>query len=427
MTRSLCLTPVFTMFRKSLLWPIFKGLLVITILSCLSPAVTGQAEGNDELFDRARQLAFNKQRREAREVCAVILEKNPDYFDARILLGRLHSWDGNYEIARKELQRVVEARPAYADARDALIDVEIWSDNPREALRLCDEGLGSEPNNETFHYKRARALNNLHHVDEAIAAAKKALEINPEYKEAKLMLDRLQDSETLYRAKVEYSYDAYDRTLDPWQQVSVSLSRYMPFGSLIGRINQARRFGETATQFEVDSYPRIRKGTYAYVNVGFSSSPVFPKVRYGAEVYQKLPAGFDASIGFRRLHFTSTKVMIYTGSVGKYYGNYLFQFHPFITPSSVGSSFSGNFVVRRYFEDAENYATLSFGAGTAPDQKYTSLDLIRLYSQKISLDGRKTVGKGTSVLGYFGFANQELKFGGKRKTYSFSFGIEKSF
>jgi YaiO family outer membrane protein len=415
------------MFRTSLLRLIFKGLLVIALHSGLSPLVTGQTQGNDELFDKARQLAFNKQRQEAREVCNIILENNPDYFDARILLGRLHSWDGNYELARKELQRVLEARPAYADARDALIDVETWSDNPRQALRLCDEGLDREPNNETFHYKRGRALNNLGNVPEAIAAAKKALGINPEYKEAKLMLDRLSGSEPLYRAKVEYSYDAYDRTFAPWQQVSVSLSRSMPFGSLIGRINQARRFGEAATQVEVDSYPRIRKGTYAYVNLGFSSSPIFPKVRYGAEVYQKLPAGFDASIGFRRLHFTSTKVMIYTGSVGKYYGNYLFQFHPFITPSSVGSSLSGNFVIRRYFEDAENYATLSFGAGTAPDQKFTSLDLVRLYSQKVSLDGRKTLGKGTSILGYFGFANQDLKFGGRRKTYSFSFGVEKRF
>src|SRR5688572_10610104 len=102
MTHSLCLTPVFTMFRKSLLRPVFKGLLVIAMLAGHSTVVTGQTEGNDELFDKARQLAFNKQRQEAREVCAVILEKNPDYFDARILLGRLHSWDGNYEIARKE-------------------------------------------------------------------------------------------------------------------------------------------------------------------------------------------------------------------------------------------------------------------------------------------------------------------------------------
>ncbi len=415
------------MFTTARLESIFKGILIIAILCGLLSTVAAQAEGNDELLEKARQLAFNKQRKEARDVCAVILEKNPDYFDARILLGRLHSWDGNYELARKELQRVVEARPAYADARDALIDAEIWSDHPREALRLCDEGLDREPNNETFHYKRARALNNLSNVNEAIAATKKALEINPEYKEAKILLERLKGSETLYRAKVEYSYDAYDRTFDPWQQVAVSLSRYMSFGSLIGRVNHAKRFGEAATQFEVDAYPRIRKGTYAYLNVGFSSSSIFPKVRYGAEVYQRLPAGFDASIGFRRLHFTSTNVMIYTGSVGKYYGNYLFQFHPFITPSSVGSSVSGNFVIRKYFEDAENYATLSFGAGTAPDQKYTSLDLIRLYSQKISVDGRKTIGKGTSVLGYIGFANQDLKFGGQRKTYSFSFGIEKRF
>lgn len=421
------LTSVFSM-RTTTQWRgVFKGFLIVAICCALASRLAGQTSSNDDPFERARQLAFNKQHLEARELCTVILEKNPDHFDARILLGRLYSWDGNYELARTQLQRVVKARPTYTDALDALIDVEIWSDHPREALRLCDEGLSREPNNETLHYKRARALNNLRDLDKAIAAVKKAIEINPEYQEAKLLLQKLRDSETLYRAKVEYSYDVYDNTFDPWQQVSVSLARTMPFGSLIGRVNHAQRFGATATQVEVDSYPRIRKDTYAYLNVGFSSSSIFPKVRYGAEVYQKLPAGFDASIGFRRLHFASTTVMVYTGSVGKYYGNYLFQFHPFITPSSVGSAVSGNFMMRRYFEDAENYVTMSFGIGTAPDQNYTSLDLIRLSSQKISFDGRKAIGKTTSVIAYFGFAKQNLQAGGQRKTYSFSFGIEKRF
>jgi YaiO family outer membrane protein len=406
---------------------IFKAILSCVLMCGVASMVAAQTESADELFQKARQLAFNGQRKEAAEICNALLERNPDDFDTRILLSRLHAWNGNYEVARKELQRVAVARPDYADARDALIDVELWSDNASEALRLCREGLDKEPNNETLHYKRARALNILNKKAEAIAAVEKALEINPQYKEAKQFLKQLQDSEKLYRAKVEYSYDAFDKTFDPWHMVSVSLSRTMPFGSLIGRVNSARRFGASAMQWEIDAYTRIRKGSYAYLNAGVSDSTIFPKARFGAEVYQKLPAGFDASIGFRRLHFANDNVMIYTGSVSKYYGNYLFQFHPFITPDHVGTSFSGNFLVRKYFADTDNYATLSFGAGVSPDEKYSTFDFIRLHSQKIGIDYKKSLSKEVAFTGYFGFANQSLKFGGQRKTYSFSLGIEKRF
>jgi YaiO family outer membrane protein len=406
---------------------IVRATLCCALLCSVTLLTAAQSESADELFQKARKLAFNGQRKEAIEICHRLLERNADDIDTRILLGRLHAWNGAYEFARKELQQVVTARPDYADGRDALIDVELWSDNSPVALRLCDEGLDREPDNETFHYKKARALYGLSRKDEAIAAVKKALQVNPQYKEAKQFLHQLQDSEKPYAAKVEYSYDAFDKTFDPWHMVSVSLSRSMPFGSLIGRVNSARRFGASALQWEMDAYTRLRKGTYAYWNAGVSDSAIFPKARFGAEVYQKLPAGFDASIGFRRLHFANDKVMIYTGSVGKYFGNYLFQFHPFITPSSLGTSFSGNVLLRKYFADTNNYATLSFGAGVSPDEKYTTFDFIRLYSQKVGVDYRRGFGKELSLTGYVGFANQNVKFGGQRKTYSFSLGIEKRF
>jgi YaiO family outer membrane protein len=401
--------------------------LCCALLCGVTSMVAAQSESADELFQKARKLAFNGQRKEAIEICQTLLERNAEDFDTRILLGRLHAWNGEYELARKELQQVVAARPDYADGRDALIDVELWSDHSPVALRLCNEGLDREPNNETFHYKRARALYGLNKKEEAIAAVKKALQVNPQYKDAKQFLHQLEDSEKLYAAKVEYAYEAFDKTFDPWHMVSVSLSRTMPFGSLIGRVNSARRFGAAAMQWEMDAYTRLREGSYAYLNAGVSDSTIFPKVRFGAEVYQKLPAGFDASIGFRRLHFANDKVMIYTGSVGKYFGNYLFQFHPFVTPGTPGTSFSGNVRLRKYFADTNNYATLTFGAGVSPDEKYTTFDFIRLYSQKVGVDYKRGFGKAVSLTGYVGFANQNLKFGGQRKTYSFSLGIEKRF
>src|ERR1044072_1742899 len=268
----------------------YCGKVVILILF-LSTSVLPQAESIDGLYAQARDLAFNGKRQAAREICASILQRSPNYHDARLLLGRLYLWDWQYESARTELTQVVTLKPAYADARDALIDVELWSDHPDEALRLCEEGLNLDPNNKNFYYKKAKALKYLHKTSEAIAAVKIAVKLDSEYREAHLLLKELKDAQNPYSVKAEYTVDYFDKTFDPWQQLSVSLARQMKFGSVIGRVNHAERFNDNATQVEIDSYPHIRPGTSAYLNAGCSSSFAFPKFRCGAEIYQKLSDG----------------------------------------------------------------------------------------------------------------------------------------
>ena len=128
---------------------------------------------------------------------------------------------------------------------------------------------------------------------------------------------------------------------------------------LYARVNYASRsFGSSAKsgiQFELDLYPRITKGFYAYLNGGYSSSSIFPKYRLGGELYKSLPFSFEISAGIRYLDFSSTQVYIYTGYLGKYYKNYWFSFRPFFTLKPSGVSFTGIWIVRRYLEDAENY------------------------------------------------------------------------
>ncbi len=396
------------------------GLVIFSALSVNAQTV-------DDLFMRARELAFDGKRKEARALCATILERSPEYHDARLLVGRTYAWDGDYEAARKEIKTVVEIKPDYADARDALIDVELWSGNPEDALRYAEEGLERKPDSDTFFYKKARALKAMGDLKGAGDAARRALEINPDHKEARSLLESLKESNQPYKLTIDYSYDAFDSTFAPWNQVSVSLTRAMSFGPLIGRVNYAHRFGISAVQIEVDAYPKIRRGTYAYLNAGYSSSSIYPGYRFGGEIYQGFRGGFDASIGMRHLRFPSGNVNIYTGSLGKYYGNYWISFRPFITPGDTGVSRSGTVLIRRYFREADNYVTLSFGAGSAPDERYTTLDQFRLKSQKAGFDFRKKFGKGVIGSAYAGLTNQEIGFGQSRKRYSLGFAIEKYF
>ena len=124
---------------------------------------------------------------------------------------------------------------------------------------------------------------------------------------------------------------------------------------MIVRANYANRFREDTAQYEIDAYPRLAKGLYAYVNYGYSSHRFFPKNRVGGELYANLPHGVELSGGFRWLQFESSEVTIYTGTIAKYQGNYWISLRPYITPKSEGTSQSYNLTVRRYFGGPDNY------------------------------------------------------------------------
>src|SRR5262245_49105742 len=167
--------------------------LLIAIILGLSLEAQGQTVGPDELFRQAHTLAVEGKRTEAKALCEKILEASPGYVDARLLLGRLHAWDGAYDEARRELKRVLEVKPDYAEARDALIDVELWSGNPREALRLAEEGISRDPSNQNFRYKKARALRLLGDLKGASSAVDETLKADPQSSQARSLSQQLKD------------------------------------------------------------------------------------------------------------------------------------------------------------------------------------------------------------------------------------------
>jgi YaiO family outer membrane protein len=196
------------------------------------------------------------------------------------------------------------------------------------------------------------------------------------------------------------------------------LRRTNSWGSAFFRLNQASRFSSTGFQPEIDLYPRIANGVYAYLNYGYSESVLFPKHRIGAEVFSKLPKSLEASLGFRYLYFgPDSKVIIYTGSFGWYFKNYWLSLRPFITPGNPGTSFSSILSLRRYFKDADNYLGIDAGLGFSPDERRIQSgaglspdDIYVLKTQRVGLVCQKTFPHHFIVNVRCAFINQELLF-----------------
>ena len=174
----------------------------------------------------------------------------------------------------------------------------------------------------------------------------------------------------------------------------------------------------------MDAYPRWKDGTYFYLNAGFSESGLFPHRRYGGEIYHSFAHGIEGSLGFRHLRFSASTVTIYTGSLGKYWGDYLFTLRANATPSSIGSSQSGSASVRRYFGDGENHVTFSLGSGVSPDQPNPNAEILNLRSRKASLAAQGWIHRRLILSGSLAYEKQELGLGVERAQTTLGAGLE---
>lgn len=321
----------------------------------------------DTAFEKARKLAFNKQRKQAQDSLLFILTKYPNYLDIRSFLASTYSWDGDYKKARKEFSYVLKKDPKRKTDWIAAINNELWGEKPFNALELTSEALKHYENDTDILYLKAKAQENSKNPEEALQTLKRILETNPDYKKAEDYNKNLISKLSYNTIGINSSVDLYsENERDPMQYHTFKYSRQTKFGSITAKVNFNRRFQKNGVQYEVDMYPKIAKGLYAYVSAGVSNTDLFPSVRYGAELYQSLPKSFEISFGFRGLKYTETTT-IYTGSVGWYTGNSYWSFRTYVTPGEAGSSKSGTLNYRKYRSDADNYFSISAGIGFSPE------------------------------------------------------------
>ncbi|WP_369764667.1 YaiO family outer membrane beta-barrel protein [Flavobacterium sp. WC2429] len=400
---------------------ITKKIAKLTFVLCFTMIfqMYGQEEkynGNpDTSFETARNMAFNKQRKQAQDTLSHILTKYPDYHDIRSFLATTYSWDGDYKKARKEFAYVLEKDPQNKSTWIAAIKNEIWGDKPYTALEMTTEALKNFPDDAEILYLKASAEEKTNKPLEALNTLESILNKNPEDQKAKEYKSSLSTTLRKNTIGIKAEVDIYSEVFDPMQYYTLNYSRQTKYGSIIGKLNFNRRFNENGTQIEFDLYPKITKGLYAYLNIGFANTFLFPDLRYGAELYKSLPKSLEVSLGFRSLKYTTT-TNIYTGSIGWYTGNSYLSFRPYFTPGDNGTSTSGTFTYRKYRSDADNYLGFSFGMGFSPEINQFNFSgnetaIVDLKSQKLNLSYNFTSKNKQNAWGtQFGVAHQEISF-----------------
>ena len=327
----------------------------LVVLGCLAfGSATRVSAQTADILASARAAATSGHRAEALDTLRLRLNDAPRDVDARLLYGLILSWEGRYDEARQALQQVLVQSPAYVDARIALMNVSWWSGHPSEARDAADAILAQDPGN-----RQARDLR-----------------------------ERLEAASRPWWGGATYATDAFSDHREQWHEYNVSLTRLTPHGSVIVRANEARRFGLKDQMAEVEFYPKIRPGTYAFVGVGGDlDSVLYPSYRVAFDLYQSVGGGFEVSGGFRRLGFDSATNIV-VGTVSRYVGNWMLTakvFHVPVDGPLDSTSYHGAF--RRYIRgDGSSYVGLTYSHGFSREEIRNAADLTTMNSDTIKLE-----------------------------------------
>ena len=357
-----------------------RSLVVMALLLMAAAAAPVWAQ-SEAVRTEARTAAIAGRRAEAVEMLGTHLTTFPRDADARLLLGVVLSWDGKYDDADRELRRVLEQSPTYNDARVALANVAWWTGRYDVLQELAATGRLQRPYDVEWIILEARALDGLGRRREARQAVMTLLARQPGHAQAKTLKNRLDTELRPWMLTMGYGGDRFSDQRTPWNEYSTSVSRQTPVGSVIARVSHTERFGYSDRLFEIEAYPSFRPGTYGFISYGRAKDDtLFPNYRLAADLYQSLGRGFEASVGVRRLAFSST-TDIYLGTLTKYVGNWMVTGKVFSVPDFDGpeDSLSYHGLVRRYIRgDGESFLTAGYSRGSSREELTDRAELQQL-------------------------------------------------
>ena len=341
----------------------FWTILSVLIL-CNGFAQSDRQFDPDPAFFSAREMAFEGRYEQALDTLNLVLQAYPEYTDVRNLLAKVHSWNGEYDEARKQFNRITSNTRDYREGWIAAINNEIYAQNYSLALGIANKAMTYIGNDPEIAVLRNRILTLNQNRNDSLNSRVLALPKDPSRnKKEPVVFGKYANRMGVLSEGFVYTDD-----FSPVVLTGMEYIRYTSLGKIIPRINHGYRFEEHGFQGELDLYPRFSQSVYGFFNYGYSTSAIFPEHRAGAEVFATVKKLWEVSLGARYLRFEDGPVMIYTGSLGYYPGNNYLSLRPYITPRDNGTtSVSGHLIGRRYRQDREHFLGFNLIYGISPE------------------------------------------------------------
>ena len=214
-------------------------------------------------------------------------------------------------------------------------------------------------------------------------------------------------------------YESYPQGLDR-TYVFVQYGRKIKSADIFGKVLRYTIGNQVSYLFETESYLKLKKQGYWYLDAAYSSSVLLPNYRLRAEIFQNWRQ-FEYSIGLGvvKPHIFKTIPFI-TGTIGYYFSDYFIYVRPTFSYVDDGVTKSIFIQARRYFNKTDFIALSGLrGADTGASRNINAIaNTFGLDTYLIRINGQVKrgpykVGAGFDYGGFFIPTREEyLSFAG---------------
>ncbi len=330
---------------------------------------TKQADVEYELrLLKINLLVKDKRYDEALKDLAVLMKDYPQDLTLEMYEAKIYAYKQDYKTSIEKHKTLVQKNPDDFDLINQYVDVLRWDNQYEAALAWCEFLLDNEPKNIEVLFKKARIQEALENNKDAMATYRTILAIEPDNQEAADALNRLEELDYKSHIGVFYFLTFFEDQA-PWHFSGVEFQHNFKNFPVRAVLTRAHRFGQRATQFEIEAYPKINERMYIHAGLGFSnSSVILPSSRWMGDLYRTFNNGFEGSVGFRSLVFGEVNNFFLSFYGAKYYKNWWFFYRNFIFPPPNDNRvyLTHTFQARYYYNDKDRFTALTFFTGNLP-------------------------------------------------------------
>ena len=395
-----------------------------------------------EQFKEAYDLAYDGKHEAAKK-----LLKDQNNSEAQFLTARMYSWNGQYDKARKEFNRLTSKEKNNASYWIGAVKNELYAKNYALALGLVNKAMQFVKGEKELQRLKNMALDGIANIsygtkgwyntdggvqkkgDQRKKSSQETAGKKPP-KEKDQAVTEIEEEK--HRVGIRNAFTVFNERFDPVVFSTLSYAYLTKVGRIIPKINYNNRSGVHGLQYDIDFYPKFAKGLYAYLNYGYSNAPIFPRQKFGGDLYLNLPNAMEISAGGRYISTATRNIKAITNSLGYYKGNYYFSLRSFVSPRDNNLwSVSGNLLVRKYFRDGENFFGISGGLGFTPELQQLfngdtllSETLLFVGSQRLNFQYQFTPKKSPNIYrANLGVRRQEFTSNAGTYFWAFSAGL----
>ena len=329
----------------------------------------------DELYAKADEESHAGNWKAARYYCRQLLTEDPGHFPASLLMAQTFAFDHKFDSARIVSAKLYEVDPKHYDLLTLMVNIEIWNRKYKAALTQVEKALAVYPDDVDLLFKKATIQYLSKDYRDALKTLDQLLAIDPDHQEALAMKkDILENHRYKDYVFIEDYYEYFKKPhLSHKSITSAGLAKWTKYGTYIGKVNMGYEWGRDflpydvpAYQLEAEAYQQLTPVNYLWLNYAYSRFLFFPEHRGGIEFFQRLPKGFEVSLGARFLYWNDI-TWFYTGSISWMHNKNYLAFRPFFCHQNARWINSYVLTYRRYFSPKEDYAYALVGYGNYSD------------------------------------------------------------